>query len=129
MRPQAPDAEKAVIAAILATRGEVFTEIDFLKPEHFATDENSLVFDLARTIWEAGGSPDSVIIAEALRDNGVPGADVLIQDYTTDDASGTRDYGLIVKGKWRSREIIRLADDASRSASTDDPDSVLDTLE
>jgi replicative DNA helicase len=122
------DAERAVIAAILASAGEAMMEVDFLKAEHFADETNALVFELIRTIFEAGGTPDSVTVTEALRDQGVAGADVLTKDYGDPEGGAIREYGNIILGKWRSRSIRTIAEQSLRDVMVGDPDSVLDAL-
>jgi replicative DNA helicase len=113
----APDAERAVIAAALASSGEVLTQIDFLKAEHFANETNALVFELIRTIYEAGGVADSVA-----------GADVLTKDYGDSDATGVKDYANIIVGKWRARSVRGVLEESLRDINLRDAESVMDSL-
>src|SRR5258708_2755676 len=109
MNPTAPEAEKAIIGAVLATKGQALLEVDFLKADMFADPINREVFSLARGIYEDGGKPDVVTIGEGLRDAGIP--PTVLSEYGETDDSNVVDYGRLVEGKWRIRTIIALCTD------------------
>lgn len=126
----APDAERAVLSAVIKTGGTALNEIEMLQAEHFADPMNAKVFELARGIYEGGGKPDAIVLSEQLRDSGTPPE--VLDEYTSvdvSDAGALLDYASIVLGKWRSREIIRVTEEAAESAYTGIPDEVLDALE
>lgn len=128
--PIAPDAEKAVLSAVISSGGTALTEMDFLKPEHFSDPTNATIFELVRGIYEGGGKPDAVVLSEQLRDSGIPPQ--ILDEYTSVDVrepGAVRDYASIVLGKWRAREIIRISEEAAEAAHSGIPERVLDDLE
>jgi len=128
MTPSAPEAEKAVISAVLATSGAVLMDVDFLKPDHFADRINQEVFSLARGLWEDGSKPNKVSVSEALKDAGIPPA--TLDEYDTPTEGGdVREWANLIVGKWRAREIVRISNEASDAAIDGVPEDVLDELE
>lgn len=126
----APDAEKAVIAAVLSTSGGALMEVDFLRAEHFADPVNREVFSMAQGIWAGGGRPDKVVIGEAIRGAGVFPPAVLDDFSDSPNINGElHDYARIVEGKYRSREIVRITTEAADDAAEGNPEEVLDGLE
>jgi replicative DNA helicase len=127
-QPSAPDAEKAVIGAVISTNGAALLEVDFLKAVHFADDTNAVVFELLSGIWEGGGKVDEVTVGDALKDAGIPPS--VISEYgSLGDSESVVDYAKLVTGKWRLREIHALCSSGLDAVSSSSPDELLDELE
>jgi replicative DNA helicase len=129
--PTAPDAERAVIAEILATRGDALMNVEFLKGEHFAERANREIFEAAHGIWEGGGKPDAVVISESLRETGSPVSRSTVESYRQyrGDAESFVDSAKLVHAKFISREIIGLGEEISERGLREEPWSVLDAAE
>ena len=120
-----------MIAEVLATAGDALMRIDFLKSDHFSERMNRSAFDAARSVWEGGGKPDAVVVAEALRDVGVPEALSIISDFAKyrGDTTSLEEQARIVQSKWLSRELVRLGEETKSAAYRSEPMEVLDGLE
>lgn len=129
--PTAPDAERAVIAEIVRTSGEVFMDLDFLKTEHFVEKVHRDIFEAAHGIWAEGGRPDAVVLAEFFRDANIPISREALLGYCTYSGSelSVIDAARIIESKWRGREVHRIASKAAYEAITKAPGDVLDELE
>lgn len=125
-----PEAERAVLAEILATQGEALMSLDFLKADHFAERAHRAVFEAARGIWETGGKADNVTVSEAVKDAGLPGAIATVDSLREGRSGGSViDHARIIFGKWRAREVVRIGQTAAQEALTGDPQAVLDGLQ
>ena len=124
--PAATQAEKAVVAAVLGSKGSAFLKLDFLEPKHFHDQNNRQVFEAARAIWEQGGKPDYVTVAEFA---GVPRDVVLFYRDFDEGTDNVEEYGRLITAKWLSRELIATAESVANRATSDDPIAVLDDLE
>ena len=128
--PIAPDAEKAVVAKVIATGGQALEEIPFLKPEHFYTQSAKLVFEQALGIYQGGGKPDYIVLIEILRDNGVPAPrDVLTEFQSVPLDGSVEEAARIVYGKWLARQIIDFGQEVSSRAFEEQPEALLDEIE
>lgn len=124
--PSAPQAEKAVVAAVLGSRGGAFLKLDFLEAKHFHGRAERQVFDAARHIWESGGKPDYVTVAEY---TGLPRDAVLYYREYDEGTENVEEYGRLVQAKALSRDLVALAQRLGGQAMDDDPIAVLDKLE
>ena len=66
--PQDLDAEAAVLSAMLLSREAVDRVLDILKPEHFYSDANGRIYEVAQELASSGRPVDNVTVAGVLRD-------------------------------------------------------------
>lgn len=131
--PTAPEAEKAIVTAVLSSGGQAITKLDFLKPEYFSSRQHRKVYQAALSIWEKGGSPDYVSVTEVLAPK-MEGAKVLVETYKDAaqdsllSAASVTDYGEIVRQKWLARSLVELGEKISLQALRDEPEEVLDAV-
>jgi replicative DNA helicase len=126
MMPAAATAEKAVVAAVLSSRGAALLQLDFLQPVHFYGRENRQVYDAALAIWEQGGKPDYVTVAEH---TGLPRDAVLYYREYDEGRENIEEYGRLIQAKWLSRELVTLAQQLGAKALSEDPIEVLNDTE
>jgi hypothetical protein len=109
--PQDLDAEAAVLSAMLLSREAVDRVIDTLKPEHFYSDANGRIYEVAQELASAGRPVDIVMVAAVLRDRdrlaqvGGPSYLAHLADATPAVAHVEAHARLIID-KWRLRSAI-----------------------
>jgi len=111
---------------VLSSRGAALLKLDFLEPRHFHGKENRLVFESSRAIWEQGGKPDYVTVAEY---TGLPREAVNYYREFDEGLDNVEEYGRLIVSKWMSRELIATAERVAEQAASTDPITVLDGLE
>lgn len=109
--PHDLDAEAAVLSALLLDREALERVLDILRPEHFYSDANRLVYQTALELAVAGEHVDVVSVASRLRDRDCI-ARIGGPSYLGDLADKTpavahvETHARIVRGKWRMRQVI-----------------------
>lgn len=128
--PSAPEAERAVIAAVLSTGGRALLKLDFLRAEDFQAPEYQAVYEAALGIWAEGGQPDYVTVTETMSSS-YPGAKELVHGFRENvgDPERVDEYGRIVVGKGLGRALVLLGERTASRACSGDPVEVLDEME
>jgi len=118
--PHAPEAEQSVLGALLL-HPDAFDRIEFLRPEHFYTQDHKLIFGAIASLIERGKGCDTLLVAHALEaqeklaDAGGY-AYLGLLAANTPSAANIRHYAEIVHEHWRLRRLIaccwQLADQA-----------------
>jgi len=109
--PQNLDAEAAVLSAILLSREALDRVLGILKPEHFYSDANGRIYEVAQELASAGRPVDIVVVASVLRDRdrlaqiGGPGYLAQLADATPAVAH-VEAHAQIIFDKWRLRSSI-----------------------
>ncbi len=111
--PQDLDAEAAVLSAILLEQDALDRVVDVLAPEHFYAEANRRIFEAAIALSSKGTPVDIVSVAGELRDRDrlaqIGGAKYLAELADAVPAvAHLQTYALMVKEKWRIRELIRV---------------------
>lgn len=68
--PESPDAERAVLGAILIDHDALGSVSEYLRPIHFYGERNRIIYQAMLDLDEKGNEPDSVTLAEHLRQSG-----------------------------------------------------------
>lgn len=111
--PHNLDAEAAVLSAVLLGGEALDKVLPVLKPEHFYSDANGRIYEAAVSLAVANVPIDLVAVANVLRDRGLlaqcGGAEylMLLSDATPARAN-VGHHALIVKDKWRLRQLIAI---------------------
>jgi hypothetical protein len=109
--PQDLDAEAAVLSAILLSREALDRVVGILKPEHFYSDANGRIYDVAQELAAAGRPVDIVVVASVLRDRDrlaqIGGSSYLAQlTDATPAVAHVEAHAQIIFDKWRVRVAI-----------------------
>lgn len=112
--PQNLEAEESVLGALLLDREAIIQVADVLRPEHFYSEGNRLIFAAALELYEAREPIDLVTLTNQLRKNkhlakvgGSAGLARLTNVVPT--AANAKHYAQIVKNLYTKREIISLS--------------------
>lgn len=111
--PHNLDAEAAVLSAVLLGGEALDKVLPVLKPEHFYSDANGRIYEAAVSLAVANMPIDLVAVANVLRDRGLlaqcGGAEYLmLLSDATPAAANVGHHALIVKDKWRLRQLIAI---------------------
>ena len=124
--PSAPAAEKAVLGAVLGSKGKAILRLDFLEPKHFHQRENRAVYEACRSIWSQGGKPDHVTVVEH---TGLPSEAVNYYREFDEGLENVEEYGQLILAKWLARSLVEVGQRTANKAIAADPVEVLDDLE
>lgn len=69
--PESPDAERAVLGAILIDQDALGLVIERLRPEHFYVEKNRIIYQAMLDLDNSGNEPDVVSVTEHLRQAGL----------------------------------------------------------
>lgn len=69
--PQSVEAEQSVLGCMLLQKEAVARALDVLRPEDFYRDTHRLIFEVMRSLFEAGQPIDLITVTEALRARGL----------------------------------------------------------
>jgi hypothetical protein len=109
--PNDLDAEAAVLSAILLSAEALVRVVAILKPEHFYSDANGRIYEVAQELASEGRPVDIVMVASVLRDRdrlaqiGGPGYLGQLADATPAVAH-VEAHAQIIVDKWRLRAVI-----------------------
>ena len=134
--PQSLEAERAVLGAILLEPGLLPRAVELLVPEEFYKEAHRKIFEAMIRLFERGESPDTILVAETLRREGVfeeiGGHTVLatLQEEGT-VATQFQAYAGVVREKALLRDMIRVAREIVEEGyeETDDVQALLDRAE
>ena len=65
--PESPDAERAILGAILIDPDALPIVSEYLRPEHFYTERNRIIYQAILHLDNQGNQPDTVTLTEHLR--------------------------------------------------------------
>lgn len=111
--PASLESEQAVVGALLLDNTAFDRISDRLKPEHFFSHDNRVVFaEIARQLG-AGKPADVVTVAQALDGSGVTMSQLNdLAQFVPSTANLARHAGIVIEQS-RSRDLMRVADEIS----------------
>jgi replicative DNA helicase len=134
--PQSLEAERAVLGAILLEPALLPRAIEALIPEEFYKEAHRKIFGAMIHLFERGESPDAIMVAEALRREGVfeeVGGHTILATLQEEGTVATQfaAYAGVVREKALLREMIRVAREIVEEGyeETDDVQALLDRAE
>ena len=112
--PHDLEAERSVLGAILIDSGAVNLVAEFLKPEHFYSLENQLIFSAMLTLFEKQQPIDVVTLQDELKKTDALkkiGGKTYLSDLinTVPTSAYIENYGVIVKNHYVKRRLIDLS--------------------
>jgi len=134
--PHSEEAEVCVLGSILIDKDAIVTVAEFLRPEHFYKEANSLIYKAILDLYEERKPIDIVTLKEKLkkqksltRVGGSSYLTSLVNAVPT--AAHVEQYGRIVKDNYTKRELIAAAGKISEGAFDDSREAgqVLDQAE
>jgi len=134
--PQSLEAERAVLGAILLEPALLPRAIELLTPEEFYKEAHRKIFAAMIQLFERGEAPDTIMVAETLRRDGVfeeVGGHTLLATLQEEGTVATQfaAYTAIVREKALLREMIRVAREIVEEGyeENDDVQGLLDRAE
>lgn len=111
--PAALESEQSVVGALLLDNSAFDRISDRLKPEHFFSHDNRLVFAEITRQLAAGKPADVVTVAQALEGTGIDLARLNeLAQFVPSTANLARHAGIVIEQS-RSRDLMRVADEIS----------------
>jgi replicative DNA helicase len=134
--PQSLEAERAVLGAILLEPNLLPRAVELLIPEEFYKEAHRKIFAAMIQLFERGEAPDTIMVAETLRRDGVfeeVGGHTVLATLQEEGTVATQfaAYTAIVREKALLREMIRVAREIVEEGyeETDDVQGLLDRAE
>ena len=134
--PQSLEAERAVLGAILLEPNLLPRAVELLIPEEFYKEAHRKIFAAMVQLFERGEAPDTIMVAETLRRDGVfeeVGGHTVLATLQEEGTVATQfaAYTAIVREKALLREMIRVAREIVEEGyeETDDVQGLLDRAE
>jgi len=134
--PHNEEAETCVLGSLLIDKDAVVTVAEFLRPEHFYKEANSLIYQAILDLYEKRQPIDIVTLKEKLKKQKnltkVGGSSYLTSLVNAvPTAAHVEQYGRIVKDNYTKREMITAAAKISESAfdEAQEASQVLDQAE
>ena len=134
--PQSLEAERAVLGAILLEPALLPRAVELLTPEEFYKEAHRRIFAAMIQLFERGEAPDTIMVAETLRRDGVfeeVGGHTVLATLQEEGTVATQfaSYTAIVREKALLREMIRVAREIVEEGyeETDDVQGLLDRAE
>ena len=134
--PQSLEAERAVLGAILLEPNLLPRAVELLIPEEFYKEAHRKIFAAMIQLFERGEAPDTIMVAETLRRDGVfeeVGGHTVLATLQEEGTVATQfaAYAAIVREKALLREMIRVAREIVEEGyeENDDVQSLLDRAE
>ena len=134
--PQSLEAERAVLGAILLEPNLLPRAVEVLTPEEFYKEAHRKIFAAMIQLFERGEAPDTIMVAETLRRDGVfeeVGGHTLLATLQEEGTVATQfaAYTAIVREKALLREMIRVAREIVEEGyeENDDVQGLLDRAE
>lgn len=134
--PQASEAERAVVGALLIQADAIHEVYSLLRKDYFYNAALGEIFDTVKVIWETGGKPDMIRVAEELKRRGsldAAGGLYGISDLSANVGSSAniREHAEYIHQCYLQRQLILLAYRAAAVASdptVDVADAIAGTL-
>ena len=134
--PQSLEAERAVLGAILLEPNLLPRAVELLTPEEFYKEAHRKIFAAMIQLFERGEAPDTIMVAETLRRDGVfeeVGGHTVLATLQEEGTVATQfaAYTAIVREKALLREMIRVAREIVEEGyeEKDDVQGLLDRAE
>jgi replicative DNA helicase len=134
--PQSLEAERAVLGAILLEPNLLPRAVEVLTPEEFYKEAHRKIFAAMIQLFERGEAPDTIMVAETLRRDGVfeeVGGHTVLATLQEEGTVATQfaAYTAIVREKALLREMIRVAREIVEEGyeENDDVQGLLDRAE
>ena len=134
--PQSLEAERAVLGAILLEPALLPRAVELLTPEEFYKEAHRKIFAAMIQLFERGEAPDTIMVAETLRRDGVfeeIGGHTVLATLQEEGTVATQfaAYTVIVREKALLREMIRVAREIVEEGyeENDDVQALLDRAE
>ena len=134
--PQSLEAERAVLGAILLEPNLLPRAVELLIPEEFYKEAHRKIFAAMIQLFERGEAPDTIMVAETLRRDGVfeeVGGHTVLATLQEEGTVATQfaAYTAIVREKALLREMIRVAREIVEEGyeENDDVQGLLDRAE
>lgn len=112
--PHSEEAEASVIGSILIDQDAIVAVAEFLRPEHFYFEANSLIFKAILDLYEERSPIDLVTLTDKLKKNKsltkIGGSAYLAELVSrVPTSANVEKYGIIVKDLWVKRQLIKAA--------------------
>lgn len=134
--PNSPEAERAILGAILLDNALISQAIELLKPEDFYVPSHRRIFLAMIALFEVGAEINPILIGEELKKESslesVGGISFVTNlTYGLPHVSNIADYARVVRGKSLLRRLIRTANKITNEAleEEDEASVILDHAE
>jgi len=131
--PQALDLEEAILGALMLEKNALTAVVEFLRPEHFYSDQNKEIFTAIIDLFKASEPVDMRTVVAQLRKNGkleVAGGAFYIAELTSkvSSAANIEYHARIIIEMAIKRDLIQIASQVHHDAYEDTTD-VFDLLD
>src|SRR5688572_4986996 len=134
--PQAVDAERSVLAAMMMDHESIGRALELLEPPNFYRVAHQKVFEALLALYNRNERADLITVAEELRKRGDleaiggPAALAQVVEYATTSAN-LEEHAKIVEAKALLRSLIRSANEIQQEcyADSDESSAILDRAE
>lgn len=119
--PSYPEAEHALLGAMLTNNRSIEAVVDFLEPRHFADSINGTIYRVIREFWSSGRAVTLLTIWPGLEAMGVLkplGGKAYLAELVSHMISprSSREYGEVIREAWARRELISIGQDIVNAA-------------
>src|SRR6267378_8683712 len=134
--PNSPEAERAILGAVLLDNALISQAIELLKIEDFYVPSHRRIFQVMMGLFERGSAIDHILISDDLRRESalesVGGLSFIMNlTYGLPHFTNITHYAKIVKGKSLLRQLVKSANKITAEAleEEDEPEIILDHAE
>jgi replicative DNA helicase len=134
--PNSPEAERAILGAVLLDNALISQAIELLKVEDFYVPSHRRIFQVMVGLFERGSAIDHILISDDLRRESalesVGGLSFIMNlTYGLPHFTNITHYAKIVKGKSLLRQLVKSANKITAEAleEEDEPEIILDHAE
>src|SRR5882724_763343 len=134
--PNSPEAERAILGAVLLDNALISQAIELLKIEDFYVPSHRRIFQVMVSLFERGSAIDHILISDDLRRESalesVGGLSFIMNlTYGLPHFTNITHYAKIVKGKSLLRQLVKSANKITAEAleEEDEPEIILDHAE
>lgn len=134
--PHNEEIEQSVLGAILIDKDAIVAVAEFLRPEHFYEEKNSLIYEAILELYEARQPIDLITLTEKLKKKRAyktVGGAAYLSDLVNavPTAAHVEHYGRMIQDYYTKREVIAVAGKISEIAfdETTEAKQVLDKAE
>src|SRR5438034_11505068 len=134
--PNSPEAERAILGAVLLDNALISQAIELLKVEDFYIPSHRRIFQVMVALFERGSAIDHILISDDLRRENalesVGGLSFIMNlTYGLPHFTNISHYAKIVKGKSLLRQLVKSANKITAEAleEEDEPEIILDHAE
>src|SRR5919201_164723 len=134
--PNSPEAERAILGAVILDNGLISQAIELLKPEDFYVPSHRRIFVAMIALFERGAEINPILIGEELKkDNALEtvGGITFIANltYGLPHSTNIAHYAKVVRGKSMLRQLVKTSNKITQEAlaEEDEPEIILDHAE